>query len=127
MAERLPIFGGLLGHRRQDALSERLSDLAELAQSVAETLGEGSELLAIDNGTLTGFLRAISTGIYAPLARSETGTIVDDIRTPVEIYDRAVEIGDEFETRYASVVSVANLAPQTHAGILDRSTPIPTS
>ena len=119
MAERMPIFGGFLSHGRQDNLPERLSDLAELAQSVAETLGDGSELLAIEDGTLTGFLRAISTGVYAPLARSETGTIVDDIRTPIEIYDRAVEIGDDFETRYASVISVANLSPQTHGGILD--------
>ena len=119
MAERMPIFGGFLSRGRHDTLPERLSDLAELAQSVAETLGDGSELLAIEDGTLTGFLRAISTGVYAPLAGSETGTIVDDIRTPIEIYDRAVEIGDEFETRYASVISVANLSPQTHGGILD--------
>jgi type IV secretion system protein VirB4 len=119
MAERLPILGSLLGQRRQDALTERLAGLAELAQRVCEILTEGSELLAIDDGTLTGFLRAISTGVYAPMARSETGSLIDDIRMPLEIYDRAVEIREDFDTRYASVISVANLSPQTHSGLLD--------
>lgn len=116
-----PILRALSRKLISDDVDERKRELEDLVTILQSMAGVSLRRLPISDGSMLGFLRGISTGLFLPSPRQTLTLVSEDVSSvSVRMWPDVIEIFEGFEeTRWATVLYMEKYPTSTAPAMFD--------